>query len=366
MSHTLDRAIKASAGRLSEYIETHRNFPKVTLSGHIRQMRRERAARASAKRLIYLDTNAWKCMADYRQQKASLTPPMNAFGASLEQAAKTGAFAFPIGLPTFFELDSMTSPTTRDTLVQLVDELSLGFCIAPFPDRVGTELRQLRSGVFQTTEGLEDFLCSPIELLGIPAVSLPGFDKAHVDEETFNKAFFDTLTELPFSIQLKVASSAPGEKWDNSRGIDDLNAGKAEHQAEIKNLNTGIFVELKGCIERWFVEEGVILSPREISLYALNALHHWHQTPTSRAFPTLRVLSSLYGLMRFDAQRRYRGGDPNDFMVAASALPVAHALFTDRKLAVLLSDPRIGLRNFSDCTVVSGFEDMAKYIADQL
>lgn len=305
-------------------------------------------------------------MADFRQQQARLTPSMNTFGETLERAAKAGAFAFPIGLPTFFELDSMTSPTTRDTLVQLVDELSQGLCIAPFSDRVGTELRQLRARAFETTERLEDFLCSPIELLGIPTVNLPGFVQTHVDEETFNKAFFDTLAELPFSIQLEVASSAPGEKWDNSRGIDDLNAGKMKHQPEIESLNMGIFVELRGCIERWFVEEGVDLSPKDIGLYALDALHHWHQTPTSRALSTLRVLSSIYGLMRFDAQRRYRDGDPNDFMVAASALPVAQALFTDRKLAVLLSDPRINLKNFSDCTVVSGFEDMAKYLDEQL
>lgn len=72
-----------------------------------------------------------------------------------------------------------------------------------------------------------------------------------MDETTFNKAFFDALSELPFSIQMEVAGTSPGETWDHSRGITEFNAGKTEHQSEIANLNTGIFVELKACIEVW-------------------------------------------------------------------------------------------------------------------
>lgn len=366
MSQSLDSAIRASAARISHYIEVHRSHPEVSFFDHVSQRRKERAARASSLKLIYLDTNAWKCMADFRQNKPNLTPAMKAFGASMQRILQTGKFAFPIGIPTYFELDSMTDPTTRGTLTRLVDELSQGFCITPFQDRVGSELRKIRTEKLHEPEALEDFLCSPIELLGIPTVSLPGFVKSHVDEITFNKAFFDALSELPFSVQLEVAATFPGKKWDNSRGIADLNTGKTEHQSEIVNLNTGIFVELKGCIEVWFSDEDTTLSPKEIGLYALNAQYHWHQTPASRSLPTLRVLSLLYGLMRFDPQRRYRDGDPNDFMVAASALPVAEALFTDRKLANLLSDTRIGINQFSNCTVVSGFEEMAAYLEEQL
>lgn len=366
MSPSLDSAIKASAARLSHYIEVHRGHPELSHHEHVKKRRNERAAKASSRKLIYLDTNAWKCAADYQQNKTNLTPAMVAFGASIKRAVQTGRFVFPIGVPTYFELDSMTSPATRDTLTQLVDELSQGFCITPFQDRVGAELRRLRMNSLSDPERLEDFLCSPIELLGIPAISTMGFLESHLDKETFNKAFFDAISELPFSIQLEVARTAPGPKWDNSRGIADLNDGKRAHQSEIVNLNTGIFVELKGSIELWFKDEGIALTQPELALYALNAQHHWHQNPSSRAMPTLRVLSSLYGLMRFDPQRRYQNGDPNDFMVAASALPVAEALFTDRKLANLLSDQRIGIAKFSDCTVVGGFEEMAQYLEEQM
>lgn len=366
MSSSFISTIKASAKRISHYIEVHRGHPQVPLYDHVRKRHSERATRASSLKLIYLDTNASKCVSDFRLNKANLSPAMKMFGASIERIFQTGRFAFPIGVATYFELDSMTDPATRETLTRLVDEFSQGFCITPFSDRVGSELRKLRMGKLDEPEGLENFLCSPVELMGIPTISTLGFLESHVDKETFNKAFFDTLSELPFSFQLEVAATFPGAKWDNSRGIADLNNGKVEHQSEMVNLNTGIFVELKGCIEAWFMEQEITLSPQEVALYAIEAQYHWHQTPTSRALPTLRVLSSLYGLMRFDPQRRYQNGDPNDFMVAASALPVAEALFTDRKLANLLSDKRIGLNRFSDCTIVSGFEGMAKYLEEQL
>lgn len=66
--------------------------------------------------------------------------------------------------------------------------------------------------------------------------------------------------------------------------------------------------------------------------------------------------------MRFDSQRRYKKGDPSDFMVAATALPIADAFFTDRKLANLIADKRIGLKQFSNCIVVSGFDRMAEHL----
>lgn len=366
MSSSLDSVANASASRISHYIKVHRGFPHVSLSDHIKRRRSERAARARSLKLIYLDTNAWKCVSDFRRNKASLTPAMKAFGIGIERAVQTGLFVFPIGLPTYFELDSMIDPATRETLTRLVDELSQGFCITPFSERVGSELYKLRMSKLEESEGLEDFLCSPIELMGIPMISSLGFLESHVDNKTFNKAMFDVLSELPFSVQLEIAGTSTGAKWDNSRGIKKLNDEKAKHQSEIVNLNTGIFNELTGGITAWFREEGISLSPLEIKLYALEAQYHWHKMPASRAMPTLRVLSSLFGLMRFDPQRRYQNGDPNDFMVAASALPVADALYTDRKLANLLSDKRIGLNRFSDCKVVSGFEDMAAHLEEQL
>lgn len=366
MPPTLESAIQASATRLDHYIDVHRDLPEVSFVDHVKKRRRDKIAHASSFKLIYLDTLAWKCLADFRQGKSTLTTAMKEFCASIEQVIQTGRFAFPIGVPTYFELASMVDLTTQEILRLLVDELSQGLCITSYHDRVGSELEMLRANRFSEANGLENFLCSPIEMIGIPTISLPPFITEYVDQNTFNKAFFDTQYEVPFSIQLEIASTSPGGQWDNSRGIADLNYGKIQHQSEVVNLNTGIFLELKGGIEAWFINEDRPLDYPQITLAALSAMNLWEQEPTSKAMQTLRILSSLYGLMRFDQNRRYKNGDPNDFMVAASALPVANALFTDRKFATLLSDKRIGLDKFSDCAVISGFEEMSEYLKGQM
>jgi hypothetical protein len=327
--------------------------------------RRERAERARAYKLIYLDTNAWKCAADFRQKKGGLTSAMQYFGTMLEKATRSGLFAFPIGAPTLFELDSMVESTTRDTLNQLVDELCRGLCIIPYHERLEIELTQLRTQQLEGPEGLDNFLFSPLELLGIPQTSSTDFLRGRVDKLAFDKALFDALSEMPFSTQLESSRDTP-DKWDNTKGISELNAGKIEHQNEISTLHVGMFNELKGCVGVWFEAEGIEMSPKDIATYAAKAIYHWEDVPGTRALPTMRTLCSTYGLMRFDSTRRYRDGDPNDFMVAASALPVADAFFTDKKLANLLADKRIKVRDFSDCEVISGFEQMGHYLEKAL
>jgi len=270
---------------------------------------------------------------------------------------------FPIGLATYFELDSMTSENTHNALLNLVDDLSKGYCVASFPERIGMELDQLCAGDFNLQEDRSSFLRSPIELLGIPAASFAPEMAAPIDENTFNKAFFDTISELPSRFNFRSLAQRPGPKWSNSRATAELNNGKQLHQKEVPNLNAGILLELKGCIDAWCIGEQKFLDPKQALQLAVVAMYHWHQVPRTKVLPTMRILSSLYGLMRFDPQRRYQDGDPNDFTVAAAALPVADALLTDRRLAILLSDPRIALDQFTSCTVVSGFEGMAEYIS---
>jgi hypothetical protein len=362
MPSTLDQVLKTSATRLGENIDRHRATKHVSLDDHVQQTRSRRAARIVTKRIVYLDTNAWKCLADFHQARPTLTSAMSEFAIAIHKTMQRDDTIFPIELATFFELDSMTYPNTRDALAGLVDELSKGYCIAPFPERIGQELQQLRMGNFNPQEDVAKFLRSPVEILGTPPESFEPRFEALVDENTFNKAMFDTLSELPFSSQL-AAYSSQVPKWNHSGLTDGLNQGKKDHQDQVTNLNTWIFRELKGCIEAHCIGTKADLNPKQVVMLTLQAQHHWQQVPSSKAFPTMRILSSLHGLMMFDPQRRFQDCDSNDFLVAAAALPVAHAFLTDRRLANLLADPRIGLKKFNGCKIVSSFEEMAHYVS---
>ena len=239
-----------------------------------------------------MDSNAWKCLADFANNKPRLTSEMKYFAKAIERCRLSGNFAFPIGLPTFFEMDAMTNPETHEAFVRMVDGLSHGCCTTPFPERIGLEVTRLIKGDLSEMKDPADFVVSPIELLGIPVLSFGLTELKDVDEATFNKAFYDVISRLPFSAQLQIAKQHDTPKWDNTRGTAELNRGKLEHQTEIANLNTGILIELRGIISAWREAEHVELSDNTINAISINALYHWHQNPTSKAFPTIRILSA--------------------------------------------------------------------------
>lgn len=364
MSEVLDSLANKAVERIQQLIDLYEGQSNVSLHDHVRTQRKERAARAKAFRLIYLDTNAWKCIVDFSVGKPTLTPEMVYFARMMELAGASGSFAFPISAPTLFEMDAMTDSVTRDSMCRIADQLSKGLCVIPFTERFDTELRQIKSKKFDVTEDLDAFLCSPAELLGIPEFSANGFWP--VNKLTFDKALFDVMSEMPFSTLLEVTRDEQGLKWDNDRGVNEENLRKSKLQVLGLNLNTAIAIEFRELIGAWFKDINVELSIEDLNRYAYRAMLYWQDNKGAKFAPTLRSLSSIRGLMLLDPQRKYQKGDINDFMIAASALPVASAFFTDRKLKNLITDKRIGIDHYSDCKVVSGFAEMGRYLEQAL
>lgn len=355
--------LRALARRISERMEIYRANADISLAEHIRASRRIRAQRIAGRQIVYLDTNAWKTIADVRQGKPKVTPDRVRFEEQVRRALETGRFLFPIGLATYFELDSMTDATTHDTLISFVDEMSGGYCVASFSEQIEDEITRLLRQDFSEYLGDHEFLRSPIELMGLPVVEPPEILKQLYDADTLAKASYDTFVEIPFSHQLKLSQQLSESRWDNSTITASLNQGKVDHQQQVPNFNTALVRELRGMVDFYCDAMRVPLEERIRWGMAISGVSHWHEHPTSRAFPTTRVLVTLHALMRIDQQRKFHDGDHTDFMQAASALPLASAFFTDRKLANLLVDSRLKALNSShSCTVVSGFEAMAEHL----
>ncbi|MDO9482334.1 MAG: hypothetical protein Q8Q84_27605 [Hydrogenophaga sp.] len=366
MSDILNKLIYESSKKLGDYINNHKGKSNISYSDYVQNVRKERSKKIKEKRIIYLDTFVWKWLADYKQGKTHrFTGAQLAFVHAIEDARQSGVFLFPIGLTTFFELDAMTDPKTFESLATFVDELCLGYCLAPFSEVLQNELEKVLTGKIEEVIDPLDYLVSPIELLGIPDVDF--INSAFVDDElACQKAFFDVVSQLSFADQLLIARESDDEKWDNSKQIDDLNRNKIIHQDKIINLNTGIFCELKGIIEACFLQSGKPLVESEVLLLAAIIMKFWQDNPEKKSLPAMRVLSGLHGLLRFEKNRKYKSGDLLDFMAAASALPIAEAMFTDSRLAILLREKTLGFNNFSDCQAINGPEDMSRYIFEKL
>ncbi|MEI2813755.1 MAG: hypothetical protein V9E91_08310 [Burkholderiaceae bacterium] len=146
--------------------------------------------------------NAWL---DYRQRKPNLTLAMVAFGQALEACSAKRRVRLPNRIADLLRDGLDDASVNAGHHYRLGGSTLARFLHCPPQDRIGHELQQLRQNALNMPDELADFLCSPIELLGIPTLALPNFVKEYVDDETFNKAFFDSVSELPFSIQLQVA-----------------------------------------------------------------------------------------------------------------------------------------------------------------
>lgn len=363
MGPKFERVIQEAARLLGERIEHHKQMPEVSFADHVRKARLNLAGRAVGRHIVYLDTNAWVTIANVRINKQRVDDRMRDFAQQVERAAAINRFLFPIGLTTYYELEATTDPGTHESLRGFVDTLSQGCCAAMFMEKIEEELDRLVAGDFRTYTGPAEYLRSPIELLGIPSIDINHPLLLQVaDQNTHRKAFYDVATSLPFSQQLEL-SMEQGKLWDNTAQTVSLNDGKATYQREVPTLPVAIAHEVTGQIDAYCESHQIDIPLKSRNMLGYLAVLHWHENPSSPALPTLRVLASLHGLLRFDPQRKYHDGDAADFMQAANALPMACAFYTDRKLVNLLDDPRLApLRGAMHCEPVYGFANMARHL----
>lgn len=361
-SSPLDKHLIASAELLRERLQYHREAAPCSLDEHVQRKRSELASDLVGKRVIYFDTNVWKCLSDFLRGKLTLTPAMKTFCELASSGRVLSTCAFPIGLSTLFELQSMNDPQTQSTLVQLVDHYSRNVCLLPHTDVIQDELKRfMLSPKLQPPVPLPHF-CRAVELLGVPQATFPPGLLPGNEESVWRKAVYDLAAGLPISVQLEMAREPEVEPWDNQAGIADMNNGKQAHQQSIKTYPDAVFVELAGSLTFCLPERPLIGKFTQPKHWALTAMMHWHDQPMSKHLTTARVMAHLHAVMRFHGNRVFKRGDVADFATAASAIPVCDALFTDERLVNIAQDHHSGISQFSTCQLVHGFDQFTAYL----
>lgn len=347
------QAKQQAAARLSEFIKIHQQSMNVSFAEHVANRRRELLSVIGNRRIIYLDTNAWKCLSDFKRGKP-LNADMIAFCKAITSDGILKKCVFPIGLSTLFELQSMDDPLTLASFAQFIDEFSSNLCIASQFEILEDEKIAFDKSNQSAQDTRTPSLRRPFEVYGIPELSYHRDNLFGVDENTFQKAFYDALSQLSISQQLAFVFENNLEKWDNRSGITDMNINKIEHF--LPEIKVTTFKELMGTME--------YLIPDRVKLleYLLPVINHWKSHPQSTHFAFARILSILHGLMRADKNKPYKQGDLTDFFTAATALPDADAFFTDKRLYHIIHDSRIDLSAFVGCKTIFGFKQFAEYL----
>ncbi|CAJ5451202.1 hypothetical protein [Burkholderia glumae] len=360
-TNVLDKYLQNDKVMASERFAFHLANPTVSLDEYRKEQRRKIREHIQSKRIIYLDTNAWKCLSDYTRQKTTLNEAMVDFAKTMNSDRVRENCVFPIGAATLFELQSMEDPVSISTLAQLVDTFSMNVgCQLP-NEIIDQELALFNRKETRDAGAEPERFCHPMEITGTLEINIPNLLTA-AETLAFKKTSLDILYALPTAAHLEMAAASVDPRWDNTVGIDEMNAGMIAHKDELKTFPDALLVELAG-IMSFHVPDGPPINgfpPRKAQ--ALMAMIHWKERPNSRHLITARLLANLHATVRHIENRKFRKGDIADFVTAQVALPSAHAFFTDKALANLLAEPKIDLKKYCTCEVLSGFDSFAAYL----
>lgn len=361
LMNPLDKYLSRDQVIASERFIFHRAHPNVSYDAYYEERILGIHKRIKSKRVIYLDTNAWKCLSDYAREKATLNAGMLDFAHMMNTEHILAKCVFPIGPVTLFELMSMNDPVSLSTLADLVDKYSADVACRPPHEVIPQELKLFNQKITRDSGAVPGRYCHPMDIMGRLDYKFNNI-LPEVEALAFKKTLLDVTLALPTSTHLEMATASTSPYWDNTEGIDEMNEGMIAHRQDIKTYADALLSELTG-IMSLYVPNGEPIkgfSPKKAQ--ALMTMIHWHENPGSKHLMTARIQANAHAAVRYLETRKFQKGDIADILTASIALPSSDAFFTDKRLANLLNESRIGLRRFCSCEVVSGFGEFAAYL----
>lgn len=351
-SDLISRIHAESIKVLKKSLSAHRESQHLSFTSYVNKCQHLLAENIKGRKIVYLDTMAWKCLSDFKRGK-ELRPEMEAFCREMTAPETPNKFVFPIGLHTMFELQSMDDPLTVSSLTEIIDFYSDNLCFASEFEILKEDIAGFDAREKISKESRPLILRRPFELYGMPDFSLNNLP-TEVDGNTLQKAFYDVMCALPLSEQLILTSAEGTEKWDNNKGISDSNENKELYQ--VGHIKMAYLAELMG------IMSNIIPGQKEGLMYVTSLIEHWNNFPRSTHFSYARIGSWLHALLRFDKNRPYRKGDLSDFSTAALALSQADAFFTDQRLYHIIHDTRLPFKEFVSCETLCGFDNFSAYL----
>ncbi len=337
---------------LKRSLSVHRELQHVRFTNYVSECQHLLAKNIRGRKIVYLDTMAWKCLSDFKRGK-ELRPEMEAFSREMTAPETRTKFVFPMGLHTLFELQSMDDPLTISTLAEIIDCYSDNLCFASEFEILEEDMAGFNAQAEISKESRPLILRRPFELYGVPSISLNQLP-VEVDINIFQKVFYDVMCALPLSEQLSLVNVEGIEKWDNNSGINESNENKELYQ--MGHIKMAYLAELMG------IMSNIIPEHKERLMYVISLIEHWNNFPQSNHFSLARIGSWLHAVLRFDKNRPYRKGDLSDFSTAALALSQADAFFTDQRLYHIIHDARLPFKEFVNCETLHGFDNFSAYL----
>lgn len=313
----------------------------------------------------------------------SATPAIAQLLRRLEEGVDAGKLICPIEATSFVERHGQSDPLTRRATARLMDRLSIGICLAPWPERARTELWRFITTYTGRAQGppTENTVWTRVgNVFGEFLPYHPGLDRE--TSERILSLWIPSWWERGLEQLLEVAGfEATLPKLDTVTLADRLNAGKRKHAGEASSYTQVLAAELRGTVdasEPVFLEvlqgldqraAGSGASRQEVRSRSAASMREW-SVLIAEAFrkgriktelPFIDIPARLHAAVRWDRERNYDPNDWYDFEHAAAALPYCNMFWTERSLASLVTSLNLDKRYGS--TVVSRPEDALEMVS---
>ncbi len=323
----------------------HAMHPDISIESYSHQMRLELGAALQSKRRIYLDVNRWIHCRDARMGQAK--DPMHAdLWARLAEGARCGRVVCPVSFPVFSEVLKQKDLRQRAAMSKVVDILSGGVTLQPFPRLQHIELAHLLGTLLGN---------DPVHLIQLVWTWSSFVVGEHYDtiphlsweqNLAMQKAHFDDLRRLPFSVVIEnLPSIDPVDKNDRLECAKKLTMDCRMHKRDAVSFDRVFHNEIRGYIQCMRSEVHAALievggaewnnrsvdSPGVTQICALLAMA-FVKRRLSREFPSVHIGCSLHAFWR-RGDHEFEPNDTEDRLHAQCALPYCDAFFTEKSLA---------------------------------
>jgi hypothetical protein len=360
----------------------HLQHPEVSRDEYIRSQYVALGEQVLAQRRIYLDQKYWIYCRDVVRGRPR-DPLHTEIYEALRHAVKSGKAVCPASHLILEETLKQEDPESRLLTATIVQELSAGAALQPFPVLFQAEILHFLGATHPQPVDL--YPCEQMawtyigDVFGHMSPVSTAFDAD--TEKAIQKAWFDLMAGMPFPVLAESLSPVPANILHTPPEFyDEQNEQCRMHEKDFSSFPGVFLMELAGGLDVHRDE----LAEAQLYLYQKhtgqdtvavltddiaegtrmlsNLIYHaFRLGRIERQLPGLRIIAGIHAAMRYKRQK-HRKGDRHDHLHARAALPYCNLFLTEKTLGHLLCDKPLEYDKLYGCRIAWEPEDALRAI----
>ncbi len=366
----------------------HLAHPEENFDTYYKRKKLERAQDVIAKKKIYLDQKYWIYCRDVEMGRSKECIHQEIYEA-LKSLVSKGIAICPTSHLVLEETTKQLDLNTRRSTASVIDRLSGNISLEPIPYLDSLEW----FCYFQNIYAKENCIAIVAKnnfawtwssyMLDTRIPHSPWMGES--TNTAFKKAFFDSLTHLPFSNVLDALGSDINASFLEAPDfVDDIIRKNLEFSNDAVDFSRVLRLEMMGAVKT-YLEQGTIEEALRVECH-----HRTGRWPTNgealetnkllfdlafrvscqcafgtegRALPCVHIVGGIHAKVR-NNDHKWKHGDAYDCLHARCALPYCDYFFTERALCNLLVQPPLRYDKAYDCKVMWKEEEILETLKD--